>query len=169
MVLLLPGPAGQLGHVLPWAMADTRGGDNRNAQACMCLLFKSAYLQEPRRARGVQSAPRGVGSCPAHSRGWALRSCKASILTLGIDLTLSFTELVQIFLGAPHRSTLAAISTYDLISPLRSDLCGSCSQIEGSPTPLFHNASPGQCLFLAPKKVNLHITNNASLQGMNSL
>lgn len=120
-LLLFPGPAGQLGHVLPWAMAVTCGGDNRNTWTCMCLLFKSAYLQEPEQARGVQSTPRGVGSCPAHSSDWALRSCKARVLILGPDSSLWFTEFLQIFLWLPYHSALA-ISTYALISPSQKGL-----------------------------------------------
>jgi hypothetical protein len=140
-LLLFPGPAGRLGHVLPWAMAGTHGGDNRNTWACMCLLLKSAYLQEPRQARGVQSAPRGMGSCPAHSRGWALRSCKAIVLTPGPDSFLWFTELIQIFLWLPYHSALA-MSTQDLISPSQKRPLWLLLSNRG----LLHISVP-QCLF----------------------
>lgn len=49
---LSSGPAGQLGHVLPWAMADTHRDDNRETRTGLLLLSKSTYLQEPRQARG---------------------------------------------------------------------------------------------------------------------
>lgn len=45
VVSLFSGPAGQLGHVLPWAMADTHGGDNRKTRTGSHLLSKSTYPQ----------------------------------------------------------------------------------------------------------------------------
>lgn len=109
-------------------------------QACMCLLFKSVYLREPRQARRVQSAS-SVGSCPAHSRGWALRSCKASSDT--------GTRLILIVHRASSDITTGSLLCYagyfllTISSPLlRRDLCGSCPQTVGSSTSLFHNAFP---------------------------